>query len=672
MKRLLSIEELSTKLKPLFGEKIDQLYFKYLTSNSNEEKIEILQLLTALYQKNLSNLLDTKILLEPPPKELVTGEYTLGNVVYNEKELYPFNLREQDWSRHICVTGMSGSGKTNLALNILSDFIKKSKPFLVFDWKKSFRPLVNKDPSLMIFTVGNESVNNFFKLNINRPPKDVSPKEWINVLCDLLTESFAVSFGVHKVLLETLDEIFEKWGVYSGFNHYPNWEHVKKMLEIKAREAKKRESAWYESALRIASVLTFGSFGKVINYDGKKSLSVEDLFDKRVILELNSLGNIEKKFFCEYLLTYIYKLKKANQFKDELNFNYAILVDEAHNIFLKNKTNFLSESVTDMVYREMREYGISLICLDQHISKISDTVKGNSACHIAFQQQLPEDIYDISSLMQMFDRKEIFSKIPVGYSIVKLAERYNSSFLIKVPLFDFSGAEVGDEKIKSRMDFKLLENEIEESDKEFKKEITFPSIKNAIKPGLTLKKSKKRIILDKEDLEVPLEVQDFKRKIENIKEEYAGLTPVQKELFLFIQSKLDSGRELKDIENLLEQGLSEKLYSFSDVLTAINYAMEQRLKLPSKSLTFQNKNNLELVSNQLKHSSENLPDDEKKFVEFLRKNPNNELNTTSIYSSMGFSTRKGNVIKKRLIEKNLIKVQEQRTTKGWQKFIRLA
>ena len=29
-----------------------------------------------------------------------------------------------------------------------------------------------------------------------------------------------------------------------------------------------------------------------------------------------------------------------------------------------------------MIYRELREYGISLICLDQHISKLSDTVKG--------------------------------------------------------------------------------------------------------------------------------------------------------------------------------------------------------------------------------------------------------------------------------------------------------
>ena len=199
------------------------------------------------------------------------------------------------------------------------------------------------DSEVMAFTVGNDKVSNLFKTNINVPPKGVAPKEWINTLCDLLTESFQASFGVHKILLETLDEIYEGWGVYEGGKHYPNWQHVKKMLENKAKDSKGRETGWYESAMRIASVLTFGSFGKVVSYDGKKSLSVEDLFDKKVIFELSSLSNIEKKFFSEYILTYIYKLKKAQESPVETNFDYAILVDEAHNVFLKNKTNFISQ-----------------------------------------------------------------------------------------------------------------------------------------------------------------------------------------------------------------------------------------------------------------------------------------------------------------------------------------
>jgi len=293
----ISIEEIARNLKPILGKKIDEIYFRYLNAESPEEKGEILQLLAGLYQKHLNKLLDKDFFLEPPKEDLVKGEYPLAEVTYAGRKLFPFGLREKDWPRHVCVTGMSGSGKTTFALNILSNFIKKDKPFLVFDWKKSFRPLLKVDPKVMCFTVGKESISNLFKTNINRPPKGVNPKEWINTLCDLLTESFNVSFGVHKILLETLDETFQGWGVYEGSNLYPNWEHIRRMLEVKARDSKGRETGWYESALRIATVLTFGDFGKAINYDGKKSLSIEELFNKKVIFELNSLSNIEKNSF---------------------------------------------------------------------------------------------------------------------------------------------------------------------------------------------------------------------------------------------------------------------------------------------------------------------------------------------------------------------------------------
>jgi len=213
MQRQISVEDIARKLKPILGKKIDEIYFRYMNSENFEEKSEILQILTALYQKHLNKLLDKDFFLEPPKEDSLKGEYPLAQVSYAGKTLFPFFLREKDFSRHICVTGMSGSGKTTFALNLLKKFIEKGKPFLVFDWKKSFRPLLKENPNVMCFTVGNEGVSNLFKTNINRPPKGVGPKEWINVLCDLMTETFNVSFGVHKILLETLDETFQGWGV---------------------------------------------------------------------------------------------------------------------------------------------------------------------------------------------------------------------------------------------------------------------------------------------------------------------------------------------------------------------------------------------------------------------------------------------------------------------------
>jgi hypothetical protein len=349
---------------------------------------------------------------------------------------------------------MSGSGKTTFAFQILGNFILHKKPFILFDWKKSFRPLMSVDKDIMCFTIGNNKISNLFRININKPPKGIDPKEWVSILCDLIVESFFASYGVHKVLRETLDQSFRDFGVYAGSNNYPTWYQIKDRLEEKADAIrnKGREAEWMESSLRIADSLTFGGFGEAINCKDQYGFQVEDLLDQKVLFELHALGTAEKKFFCEFLLSYLYFMKKFNQEGYSDDFKNAILVDEAHHIFLKDKPNFIKESITEMIYRELREYGISLICLDQHISKLSEAVAGNSATLIAFQQVLPQDVETISGLMQIKERKKYFSMLPVGQAIVRLAERHYEPFHIKVPFIKAKDKIVPDNVIRDKME----------------------------------------------------------------------------------------------------------------------------------------------------------------------------------------------------------------------------
>ena len=641
IQRPITVEEICNKLRPVFGKKIDDIYFQYTVADNREDRDEIVHILNALYQKHLNQLLDKGVLLEPPREELINGTYNLATVSYAKKKLFDFTLREQDWPRHICISGMSGSGKTTFAFKIIEALNKHNKPYLVFDWKKSFRPLSSEDSSIMTFTVGNEKVSNLFKTNINQPPKGVSPKEWINVLSDLLTESFSASFGVHKVILETLDQAFKEWGIYNGSENYPTWNHIKWRLEEKLDKVNGREAGWLESALRIATAMTFGEFGKTVNYKGDNSFTVEELLNKRVVMELNSLGNIEKTFFCEFILTYIYKLKKARQNQVNQHFDHAIIVDEAHNIFLKKPTSFSNESTTDMIYREMREYGTSLICLDQHVSKISDTVKGNSACHIAFQQQLPQDIYDISEIMSLRESKHYFSQLPVGNAIVKLVERYTMPFLVEVPYAKIRNKNVTDEHIKSRMQAMMLNKDYSNKvDPEFNETIESPVIIEP-KPITTQ-------IVDDEQIE-QTEIQN------NLKD---NLTEIQQTIYDFITAHLDKGIELKEIEKILEKSKTQGDYTSLDILTVVNKIFENQLVVTFKSS---------------KNSGYNsLKPDEQVFMEFLQKNPEHALGTVEVYRKIGLSTRKGTVTKNALQEKELITIEEIKYNKGWKKLIRLS
>jgi len=717
MAQFLTVEEICRKLRPVLGKRIEQVYLKYRMSQSMEEKRELEQAMNALYHKHLNEgLLNEKILLEPPNEVVMQGEYPLGMISYAEKDIFPFALREKDWVRHVCISGMSGSGKTNMAFQIVGNFIKRNKPFIIFDWKKSFRPLVLVDDQIQVFTVGNDQISNLFKININKPPKGVNPKEWLNILCDLITESFFASYGVHKLLSETMDRAFQEFGVYNGSDNYPTWLQIKDRLEERADKTKKRgrESEWITSALRIAHVLTFGQFSNAINYKEKNALTVEEFLDKKIIFELNSLNNVEKKFFCEFILTYIYKLKKANDVGDDGTFRNAIIVDEAHNIFLKERPHFVNESTTDMVYRELREYGTSLICFDQHISKLSDTVAGNSACNIAFQQMLNKDVETVAGIMQLSEVKEYFSMLPVGSAIVKLAERYHKPFLIQVPLVELKQESVNDAKIKELMGKKI---KMVKDYKKFKKDSKLVNVTKEIKrvnrifniSGVNTKKLEKeteKVLpkeIEQETITQELEVEDtpeqVKEKIAEIAQEaidkddaeqekrkrnekrriiprYVVTNHLQAYIVDYLRAQMKQGYTLDVLKaHLLNQG-----YKSGDVLKAISHLRHVPDDMQSKTgfefkefkerdeeIEKNSRTEQVKVSASPAKKSYSLNEKQKQVLELISKYP--FLGTAQVYKYLKLSARKGNELKKQLVDSGLIKVEEKRNDKGWKKVL---
>lgn len=686
--KTITIEELCRRLRPIFGKKIDELYLKYTLIDNRETRTQIEQALNALYQKHLSeSLLNEQLLLEPPKKEVIKGDYPLGKILYGDKELYTFGLREKDWMRHVCISGMSGSGKTTFAFQILGNFIFKKKPFLVFDWKKSFRPLTMLNDRLRIYTVGNDSIANF-KINICKPPKGVDAKEWINLLADIITETFSASFGVHKLIVETMDRAFTDFGVYAGSGNYPTWHQIRDRLEDKASEMtrKSRESEWLESALRVAYALTFGNFGKAICYKGPEEASIEDLYTQEVIMELASLSNTEKKFFTHFVLSYIYKYAKAGNVNTTQEFKYAMLVDEAHNIFLKEKPNFITESISDVIFREIREYGVSLITLDQHVSKLSDVVAGNSATCIAFQQMLPNDIETISRLMQLNDRKEFFTKLPVGAAIVRLVERHHEPFLIKAPLVALKDKSVPDEDLQERMKG-LTRNEkrkrlFEESVREEALAKKISKIEHIFKTtGVTPDREafREHIAFDEErkaeearekaleDARVATGAaesaavfaqkaqEEHQRKVGDGPEGFGLRNHLQQKILEDAKKRLLNGEKLAELQKwFLAAG-----YNRSDVLHTFNYIRRKGLarKLSGSRIQKQESVSLDLTA------------DEKHFLTVASTHPT--LSVSTMYKQAGFSPRKGNELRKSLEDKGLLELEEERTAKGWTKHVRI-
>ena len=113
---------------------------------------------------------------------------------------------------------------------------------------------------------------------------------------------------------------------------------------------------------------------------------------------------------------------------------------------------------------------------------------------------------------------------------------------------------------------------------------------------------------------------------------------------------------MREIENILEKGISTNNYSESEIFAAINYFLKSKLGDHFEESCF---------------DLNGLNKEEKSFMNFLLQNPKHELSTTEFYKHIGLSTRKGNIVKNDLMYKGMIKIDEIKYSKGWKKLIRL-
>jgi len=445
------VQEMCRRLKPILGDRADTLWVAYLTEDYEGRK-EIENMLEILYLRSLNQRVDTeKILLSPPPREVCLGEYPIGTVCYNEKEFYPLGIREEEWIQHLAIFGRSGAGKTNTVCVIILNLLKKKKAFLIFDWKRNYRDVLERledseKEDILIFTVGRNISPMVFNPLI--PPEGTGATTWLKKFIEIVSHAYFLGEGVMYLLQKAIDSVYQKYGVYKGIpEKYPTMRDVHNWL--KDYPAKGREAQWMSSTLRAMGTLCFGEMGRILNVG--KQIDLSFLLKKNVILELDALTNSDKIFFIESLLLWIHHYRLA-QGKRE-TFKHAIILEEAHHILLKQKQESKGgEAITDTILREIRELGESVILIDQHPSLISIPALGNTYCTISMNLKHRSDVNIAADCMLLDNReKEYLGKLEVGYGIVKLQGRWFSPFLVKFPLIKIKKGIVTDEMIKRKM-----------------------------------------------------------------------------------------------------------------------------------------------------------------------------------------------------------------------------
>ena len=245
-------------------------------------------------------------------------------------------------------------------------------------------------------------------------------------LVDVIKHAYFVGEGVEYLLREAIDWVYDKCGF---FNDNPG--SIPLFFQVRDYISKKhvqgRMMLWKASAVRVLEALCFRhGLGPVVNTS--RQWDYKKLLNTSVILELDSLADSDKIFLTEAMILWLYEFRKSGG-KDE-EFKHTLVIEEGHHILSHHKESHGgAETIMETCLRQIREFGESVIVIDQEPSKLSNSIKANTYTKICFNLGNGKDIEEMSMCMSLDpEEKSYIDLLEVGQAIVALKGR------VKVPL----------------------------------------------------------------------------------------------------------------------------------------------------------------------------------------------------------------------------------------------
>ena len=374
------------------------------------------------------------------PDDKSQGMINLGKLVQSgQVSDIPVEFPVADLDRHIFVSGVTGSGKTNTCEKIL---IGSNLPFLVIEPAKTeYRSMKNDIfPDLLVFTLGTDSVAPF-RLN----PFEILPGENITSRVDMIKANIEAAFEMEAAIPQIIEAaIYESyeahgWDIQSNENTlykdpfadgvfaFPTLEEMIAQTEkvvIKQGFDDRLKKDYIGSIKARLQGLTVGAKGLMLNC--RRSLDFEKILDRKVVLELEEIrSGSEKSLMMGFVLINLLESIKRRYRDNKNKKHYHItLIEEAHRLLSRcepgdspNKKHGV-ETFADML-AEIRKYGESLIIADQIPNKLTPEVLKNTNTKIVHRLFAQDDKDAIGSTMSLTDeQRDFLSNLKIGRAIM--------------------------------------------------------------------------------------------------------------------------------------------------------------------------------------------------------------------------------------------------------------
>lgn len=354
--------------------------------------------------------------------EIHIGVAIEDNRVGSESIVIPL----RDLTKSALVVGMPGSGKTTFCFSLLEQLWREHRvPFLVLEPAKTeYRALLTLPAfrdDLWVFTVGNERASSF-RLNPFEVPDGVPVSEHISALVTCFSGAFDLWDPLPMIIEQAIRNAYEAgdWSEYElGGERQelepPTMDTVfREALVIAGKSSYRGETAGnIKGALeaRIGSLLV-GPKGRCFN--NRRSIPVNELLSRPVVLELDSLNENEKALLMMFVLTLVREHAKATR-RSGAPLSHVMLLEEAHAVIGRADSGGASDHsnpravATRLFTRaiaEMRALGEGIVIADQLPTAIAPEAVKNTSVKVMHRLVSADDRSELGQAM-IFDAGQV-------------------------------------------------------------------------------------------------------------------------------------------------------------------------------------------------------------------------------------------------------------------------
>lgn len=362
----------------------------------------------------------------PEPRKIPVNGLKLGSLVSEGTELGEMRLSIDDLSKHVCILGMTGSGKTTTAKLIVKRVSELGVPCLVLDVHNEYSNLVRRLGGLVLDPGRGEfSINPMDLSNTTELP------EHISLVTDIFSEVFRFTPPQAFMFRNAMTKLLTTYTQ----NRQPSLQDLVEVLETMPIKSV------YDNETRLALLrrllpLTEGQAWKILS--GPTTIPIDKLIKNLVAIELGYIRDSDTRLI---FMTLLLKMIRDHAMRSgQKKLSHVIVIEEARYVVPYRRSDS-PPSVVEKIINELSKFGVSIMLISQFPSQISHEVIKNSSLKVIHRISWADDIRVLrESLGLDNDQARYLSMLDTGEAVL-VSHTINKPILVRIDPSDVLSTE---------------------------------------------------------------------------------------------------------------------------------------------------------------------------------------------------------------------------------------